>query len=731
MRNPERRRQGRADVGPLPPRKGEEKKREPEARRQGRADETPITRAKQSKQRPGFFHRKFDDAFGSMFGMTSRWDKEEAYLKSLSPEDITKEADEERAAVGISKKENTRDTAKKRKKKRKTNVVQLDGRRQKPATSPDAPSEPDSTASADNDSETSTQQAPEETHDTRETIPKTDIDHVIEAYLSYADADFPKDRKQTNVQKTMEDEAARSYAEHLIRLEKKHGSEKILTAGHALRDMCVEYLEDKKIPLSPVAKSQSWALWEMGEQWYYADDPKGKEAAQTLPDYNPGDPIENPQLQKEILERHVGFEVLVWWAAIVDASTADAPTDDASYVLKRQLDLSDEQNAELDALLTSIAGEKTDEGEIPIPPAHVLKTLGEILLRDELPEDAFEQEEAQNEEITPEEPNNTSELISESEPDATARYTYRRDSMKTITTKDGPFQKAGAEVLEPEMVTKDFDVGDHITFFDDGKERKGIWNGSHIKDITTDLPWGVLGILMSPKSWIRNDSKIEAANESESTDTQDEEEAIDQQSHEALVDDDFEEPSSAPELIAETTPQQKKRAAKIETAVEEEKEIDHIVTAKGSVYTYLPDGTTQRYKKVENKDYEPQSALVFIPDYETLKNSAPDSFKIEETLGENELQYMQILLGYLHIQGQTFIMNEKKEAIYTNDDVQKADRVYLAFVNGTHDDFAIPVSKKPKVGFSTYDTRVYTNEEGNERVERHIGNKVVEIVYKD
>ncbi|MBA3064250.1 hypothetical protein FP803_02320, partial [Candidatus Woesearchaeota archaeon] len=37
------------------------------------------------------------------------------------------------------------------------------------------------------------------------------------------------------------------------------------------------------------------------------------------------------------------------------------------------------------------------------------------------------------------------------------------------------------------------------------------------------------------------------------------------------------------------------------------KEIDYIETEKGSMYKYLPDGRTQRFKKAEGRYYEPQN----------------------------------------------------------------------------------------------------------------------------
>ncbi len=161
------------------------------------------------------------------------------------------------------------------------------------------------------------------------------------------------------------------------------------------------------------------------------------------------------------------------------------------------------------------------------------------------------------------------------------------------------------------------------------------------------------------------------------------------------------------------------------------KDIKEVETAKGSTYRYLEDGTTQRFKKAENKEYDPQAALVYVPGYKWVKEHAPP--QILEKLGENELIYNDILLEYVQNprkEGKkVYIIDKVGKKIETNAEIQSAEgQIYLAFLTGDTVDFSIPAYHKPEMGFMTFDTRTYTDEETGEYMrERHLGNAVVRI----
>ena len=161
-------------------------------------------------------------------------------------------------------------------------------------------------------------------------------------------------------------------------------------------------------------------------------------------------------------------------------------------------------------------------------------------------------------------------------------------------------------------------------------------------------------------------------------------------------------------------------------------EIESIETAKGSRYRYLQDGKTQRFKKVEGKQYEPQDALVFIPDWETIKRIAPEKILKGGILGENETQYHQELLNYQH-RGRISITDSNGNVLRTNKQIDnEKGMIFLAFQKkgSKTADFIIPVSTTPQLGYYTFDRRTY--EKGGENLtEKHIGNKVVKINYKN
>lgn len=162
-------------------------------------------------------------------------------------------------------------------------------------------------------------------------------------------------------------------------------------------------------------------------------------------------------------------------------------------------------------------------------------------------------------------------------------------------------------------------------------------------------------------------------------------------------------------------------------------DIDRIVTAKGSIYRYLPDGTTQRYKTVEGKQYSPQTALVFVPDFATIKKMAPPNFDVEKVLGKTEFQAEQTMLEFVQGKGaRNYIVNSKGDKLDTNQAIASEEGpIFLTFGTTEGPAFHIPVSKKPRIGFKTFDTRKYYDVQDKEwKRERHLGNKVVDIQYK-
>jgi hypothetical protein len=164
------------------------------------------------------------------------------------------------------------------------------------------------------------------------------------------------------------------------------------------------------------------------------------------------------------------------------------------------------------------------------------------------------------------------------------------------------------------------------------------------------------------------------------------------------------------------------------------KDIEYVETTYGSVYKYLPDGRTQRFKKVTGELIEPQDALVFIPDYQTILSRAEKPENARKVFGENSAMYEETLLEYAQSSGKTMrIVDQNGKELGNNDEIDQAQKVSIAFVqksrNGERDkvDFWIVVSKVPQIGFYTYDTTKHKDEDGRTLRDRHMGNQVVKI----
>lgn len=191
------------------------------------------------------------------------------------------------------------------------------------------------------------------------------------------------------------------------------------------------------------------------------------------------------------------------------------------------------------------------------------------------------------------------------------------------------------------------------------------------------------------------------------------------------------------ELTEEQIERAKKEREQEMKGKERKETVNYIETEKGSVYQYLPDGRTQRYKKVENKHYEPQDALVFIPDWSWVSKNAPENVLMK--LGENETQYNQTILEYAQVKGnKIYIVDGKGNKLETNQAIKETKGAVFLWFGHTENtgekdkliqDLAIPVSTEAKKGYYTFDTRKYKTEKETKR-EVHIGNKVKEIIYK-
>ncbi|MES2409384.1 MAG: hypothetical protein V4509_03730 [Patescibacteria group bacterium] len=163
-------------------------------------------------------------------------------------------------------------------------------------------------------------------------------------------------------------------------------------------------------------------------------------------------------------------------------------------------------------------------------------------------------------------------------------------------------------------------------------------------------------------------------------------------------------------------------------------DIAEVETSQGSVYRYLPDGRTQRHKKIEDKDFEPQSLMIYIPDFDFIR-AKPEWVSLVERFKDDAVLYEQTLLKTTHGEGQIVIMDlgaTPPKILQTNKEIREGKRVSLVctFKDGTPT-LKIPISHKPLAGFMTYDERTFTGDDGQSLRENHIGNKVTRIGLKE
>lgn len=157
-----------------------------------------------------------------------------------------------------------------------------------------------------------------------------------------------------------------------------------------------------------------------------------------------------------------------------------------------------------------------------------------------------------------------------------------------------------------------------------------------------------------------------------------------------------------------------------------------VSTTKGSVYKYLPDGKTQRFKTATGELQKPQDVLVFIPPWDLIREKAGLMYPQIFGSVENEIAYEQTLLQFAQLSGKTIrVVDEKGKELNSNAEVQTVKQAFILCVDkeDSSKSFFLPVGRRPVSGWYTYDKRRYSDEKGEQWHEKHIGNKVVEVKY--
>lgn len=138
--------------------------------------------------------------------------------------------------------------------------------------------------------------------------------------------------------------------------------------------------------------------------------------------------------------------------------------------------------------------------------------------------------------------------------------------------------------------------------------------------------------------------------------------------------------------------------------------IESFETAKGSIYTVLPNGKTQRFKTATNELNEPNDLIVFVK----FKNAEEEQDFLE---AQNRLNNQKLYV----VDSEGNIYNTNKETL--------GKAVKLVIIKDDKVIKSVETSLEPKIGYNTFDQRRY-EENGVQYRSTHLGNKVTKINYK-
>jgi hypothetical protein len=128
---------------------------------------------------------------------------------------------------------------------------------------------------------------------------------IIAKFLAYQDAPLTPGQKRTALQGTLSSASAKKYAKVLKELEGTSQLAKAEAIGQQLLKECLAYLKTYKLTPSPYTLSKTWAIWDIAKQLYLEKNPAKSDPSR----YHLGNPLTDKQVQIDILDRHLGWEL--------------------------------------------------------------------------------------------------------------------------------------------------------------------------------------------------------------------------------------------------------------------------------------------------------------------------------------------------------------------------------------------------------------------------------------
>lgn len=146
------------------------------------------------------------------------------------------------------------------------------------------------------------------------------IQQLSLAYLSYQDIDYSEEadtgrirRYRERVQEGVRQKRAfeisdneKNYARALSRIIEEYNETRLREVVSTIHQRFSEIYKQlfPTTPLNPFSKSKSWIAWDVAKQYYLWRVPEAAGAG-----YRLANPMEDEQLQQEIIERHLGWEL--------------------------------------------------------------------------------------------------------------------------------------------------------------------------------------------------------------------------------------------------------------------------------------------------------------------------------------------------------------------------------------------------------------------------------------
>jgi len=128
-------------------------------------------------------------------------------------------------------------------------------------------------------------------------------DHIVTSYLSYQDAELPDEAKRQMLEWSKSEESPKKYAEAIEQMAQKESLNGVQEKARGLTQKMLAEAKKIGLPVSPYGKSNSWAMWDLGKQfWYFTHQD------QADPKYEIEDPLLSEKKQEEIINRHIGWE---------------------------------------------------------------------------------------------------------------------------------------------------------------------------------------------------------------------------------------------------------------------------------------------------------------------------------------------------------------------------------------------------------------------------------------